>query len=170
MSDLPLRARARVTGWGVYAALFLSVSAVVHIGTYVGLRLRPHARFSSVSISAFPQCLSCLFCGRATGNESVAALGLRYRQLDWREWRPFLPAWAPPALAILGAYAIANFFFAAVHLPVRATGAMLTDAQAMYLVCMFSGRWLMFYALPLLFFTYDPGNTTPANAPPAAAA
>jgi hypothetical protein len=165
MADSELRPRARVTGWGAYAALLPSVSAVVHVGTYLGLALTAYTwLFIALHLGVFPVFIALVLRSRPWQRERSGPFGLHYRQLDWREWRTFLPSWAPFLIAILGAYAIANFLFALVHLPARGTSATLTDTQEMYMARMLSGHWLVFNALPLLFFTYVPRNTTTANA------
>jgi hypothetical protein len=171
VSDTQLGARARVTGWGVYAALFLLISALVHAGTYVGRSLNPNTPFFiGLSVGIFPVFIALVLRSRNWQRERRGPFGGSYRQLDWREWKPFLPAWAPRVVFVLGAYAIANFLFAVAHLPPRGTTAVLTDAQAMYMARMFSGHWLVFYALPLLFFTYVPQDSAPTNASPDPAA
>ena len=134
MGDSQPRARAHVSGWGVYAALFLSVSAIVHVGTYVGLTLTPYSwLFIGLHVGVFPVFIAFVLRSRLWQRELRGPFGIRYRQLDWRAWRPFLPSWAPSLVTVLGAYAIANFLFAVVHLPARETGAMLSDAQMMYM-------------------------------------
>ena len=171
MSDSQPRARARVTEWGVYAALLILMSAVAHAGTYVGRSFSATAPlFIGLSIGIVPLFIALVLRSRSWQRERKGPLGLYYRQLDWREWRPFLPAWAPNVVIVLGSYAIANFLFAVVHLPARGTGTVLNDAQAMYMARLLSGHWLVFYALPLLFFTYAPRDAAPTNAPPVAAA
>ena len=170
MDESRLRVRARVTGWGVYAALFLLVSGFAHVGTYVGWTLTSAPLLIGLSVGIFPVDIALVLRSRPWQRERIGPFGLHYRQLDWREWRPFLPAWAPFVVYLLGAYAIANFLFAVVHLPVRGSGALLSDAQRVYLARMLSGHWMFFYALPLLFFTYVPRHTAPAKASPTTAA
>ena len=170
MSISQLPARARITGWGVYAALLLLISTVVHAGTFVGRSLSQNAPlFIGLHIGIIPVIIALVLRSHRWQRERRGPFGY-YRQLDWREWRPFLPAWASRVLAVLTAYAIVNFLFAVVHLPLRGTGAVLTDGQAIYMARMFSGHWLVFYATPLLFFTYVPRDSTHGNAAPDAAA
>lgn len=170
MSDSQLRTRARLTGWGAYAAVLLLVSAVVHAGTYLGHTLSPNAPlFLGLHFGIFPVFVALL---RQSRRERRGPFGLRYRQLDWPEWRPFLPAWAPRVVAILWTYAIANILFALSHLPSQGASAVLTEGQTMYTARMFSGHWLVFYTMPLLFFTYvpqrNPSNSDGASPHPAA--
>jgi len=161
MSDSQLRTRARLTGWGAYAAVLLLVSATVHAGTYLGHTLSPNAPlFFGLHVGIFPVFVALVLQSRNWQPERSGPFGLRYPQLDWREWRPFLPSWAPRVIAILWAYAIANFLFAFIHLPSRGASAVLTEAEAMYMARMFSGHWLVFYAMPLLFFTYVPRHNS----------
>jgi len=171
MSDVQLRARASLTGWGAYAAVLLLVSAVVHAGTYLGYTLTPNTPlFFALHVGIFPVFIALVRQSRDWQPERSGPFGLRYPQLDWREWRPFLPRWAPRVVAILWAYAIANFLFASIHLPSHASTALLTQVQTMYLARMFSGHWMVFYALPLLFFTYVPLSGASDNPRPDGAA
>jgi len=169
MSDVQLRARARLTGWGAYAAVLLLASTVVHAGTYLGYTHSPNtALFFGLHVGIFPVFIALVRQSRSWQPERSGPFGLRYPQLDWREWRPFLPTWVPWLVAILWAYAIANFLFASIKLPSRA--AVLTEVQTMYSARMFSGHWMVFYALPLLFFTYVPQNSASDNPRPDGAA
>lgn len=169
MSESQLRVRARATGWGVYATLLLLISALVHIGTYVGYSLATPLLIGS-SVGIVPVFLALVLRSRGWQRERSGPFGLRYRQLDWREWRPFLPSWATSVLTVLGAYAIANFFYAALHLPPHGTWAVLTESQAMYMARMFSGHWMVFYGVPAIFFTYVPTESAPFNVSPHAEA
>lgn len=158
------RLRARLTPWGAYAAVLFLASAVVHAGTYLGYSLSPNTSlFFGLHVGIFPVFIALVRQSRSWHGERSGPFGLRYPRLDWREWRPFLPTWAPRLVAILWAYAIANFLFAWVHLPSRAATAVLTDAQTRYLARMFSGHWMVFYSLPLLFFTYVPQHGASDN-------
>jgi hypothetical protein len=94
--------------------------------------------------------------------EKTLFSGVRYRQLDWRAWRPFLPAWAPPVVTALGVYWLASFLICSLHLPLSGLGPAPTDAQIMYIVRMFSSGESVFYAVCGLFFTYAPCDTAPA--------
>jgi hypothetical protein len=171
MSDVQVRARARLTGWGAYAAVLLLASTVVHAGTYLGHTLSPNAPFFfGLHLGIFPVFVALVLQSRNWQRERSGPFGLRYPQLDWREWRPFLPTWAPRLVAILWAYAIANVLFALIHLPSRAATAELAEVQTMYMARMFSGHWMVFYALPLLFFTYVPQNSASDNPRPDGAA
>jgi hypothetical protein len=166
MGDSQFRVRAHATGWGVYAALFLLVSTITHLDTYFGCTLTSAPLFIGLSIGIVPVSIALVLRSRPWQRERSGPFALRYRQLDWREWRPFLPGWAPRVVYILGAYAMANFLLAVVHLPVQGAGVVLSDAQAIYIARMFSGHWMVFYALPFFFFTYVPRDAARANAPP----
>ena len=82
------------------------------------------------------------------------------RRLRWRAILPYLPQWAIAVGAVLFVYATVNFFLAFNHMPQRGpvgVGTRTMDPeQARYLVRAFSGHWLMFYAIPTLYFLYVP--------------
>src|SRR3569832_1460326 len=133
MSYSQVDVRARVTPWGVYSAVFLLAATVVHAGTYVGRTLSPNSPFYFIlHAGIFPVFIAFALRSQRWQRERRGPFGMRYRQLDWREWRPFLPDWAARFFVGLGLYAIANFVFASLHLPAKGTSAVLTDAQAMY--------------------------------------
>jgi hypothetical protein len=151
--------------------VLLLASAVVHAGTYLGYTLSQNTPlFFALHVGIFPVFIALVRQSRDWQPERSGPFGLRYPQLDWREWRPFLPRWALRVVAILWAYAIANFLFASIHLPSHASTALLTQVQTMYLARMFSGHWMVFYALPLLFFTYVPLSGASDNPRPDGAA
>ena len=88
--------------------------------------------------------------------------GIKQNKLRWRELLVYFPAWTPPLVVLLFAYVMANFFFAAGHLPPRGTAAgMPTGAEAVYLARAFSGHWLVVYTVPMLVFAFVPSDARP---------
>jgi hypothetical protein len=88
--------------------------------------------------------------------------------LRWKELRRFVPTWCHVGLYGLFAYALLNFLvvgFGFGDLPAWLEPAPDgPDARAARL---FSGHWMVFYALPAAFFGYVPPDARPA-APPVA--
>ena len=173
MSDSHQGVRARVTGWGVYATLGFVACIVVHIGTYFGRTLSGNSllRFA-LQLGFIPVFIALHLRSRPWQPEGTLFTGVHYWRLDWREWRPFLPAWAPPVVNLLGVYWLGTFAVAfavsALHLPPHRGGAP-TSVDVMYMVRMSSSGLLIFYGLPALFFAYVPREPAARKAPREAA-
>lgn len=75
----------------------------------------------------------------------------------------YVPVWVPPLVVVLFAYVMVNFLLATSHLPARGAATVPSPAEATYTVRAFSGHWLIFYALPTLFFTFVPRDARPAE-------
>lgn len=161
MLEVPYRPRARVNFLSVYGLIGLALAAVVHVGTYVGHVLSPnHPLFFGWHIGIFPLAATFVFRSRAWEGARRGGFRLKQIRMPHSEFRPYVPAWVPPLLALLGAYAIAIFILSAIHFPPKGHGT-LTAPQAMYLVRGFSGFWLLFYAAAALFFLYVPADAKP---------
>ena len=170
MLEVPIRPRPRANALSLYGTLGLATAAVVHFGTYFGRALNPeHPLFWGLHIAIFPLFFAFVLRLRPWQGAERGAFGLKQRQLRWRELLPFFPPWAAPAVVLLFAYVMANFFLSISHLPPKGSGTLLTDAQAMYTTRAFSGHWLIFYTLPALFFAFVPADARPATATPGAA-
>jgi hypothetical protein len=163
MLEVRARPRVRVNALGLYGALGLAISSVVHFGTYAGRGLGPeHPLFWALHVGIFPLFFAFVFRLRAWQSVRRGAFGLKRRQLRWRELLPYFPAWVPPLVVVLFAYVMANFFLSSGHLPSKGAGTPLADAQAVYMARAFSGHWLIFYTLPALFFLFVPSDARPA--------
>jgi membrane protease YdiL (CAAX protease family) len=100
------------------------------------------------------------------------------RRLHWRQLLRYLPRWALVAAPALFVYTGVNFMLAMSHLPERsessvAAGHVETHEERLYTVRAFSGHWLVFYALPTLFFLFVPAGARPVcedDEPPGMAA
>jgi hypothetical protein len=171
MREVQFRPRARANLLSLYGALGLTASAIVHFGTYFGRGLSPdHPLFWALHIGIFP--LFFVFVWRLRAWQSVRRgfLGFKQRQLQWRELLGYFPRWVPPLVLLLFAYVMVNFFLSVARLPANGSDTPLTSAQAMYTARAFSGHWLIFYTLPMLFFAFVPAGAQPAADGPDSAA
>jgi hypothetical protein len=163
--EVPYRPRARVNLLSVYGLIGLAVAAVVHFGTYVGHVLSPnHPLFLGLHIGIFPLAAVFVFRGRAWEGAPRGGFRLKQMRMPHSEFRPYVPAWVPPLLALLGAYAIVNFILSAIHFPPKGQET-LTATEAMYVMRGFSGHWLFFYAATAFFFLYVPADAKPVADP-----
>ncbi|HEX6537332.1 MAG TPA: hypothetical protein VF041_22310 [Gemmatimonadaceae bacterium] len=90
----------------------------------------------------------------------------RKGQLRWRQLLPYFPVWVRVAAPALMAYTMANFFAASSHLPSGgelSTNSASAAEEQVYTLRAFSGHWLIFYALPALFFMYVPAEAGPTE-------
>jgi len=77
----------------------------------------------------------------------------------WRQLLRFFPGWVIPAVIALSVYTFANFLLSVQHLPDHAT--TLTPLVSLYTVRAFSGHWLLFYAIPTIYFGFVPASAYP---------
>jgi hypothetical protein len=162
--EVRIRPRARANLPCLYGVFGLTASAIVHFGTYVGHGLNPdHPLFWALHIGIFPLFLALLWRLRVWQSVRRGFLGLKQRQLRWRELLRYFPPWVPPLVMLLFAYVLANFFFSVAQLPPSGSDTALTDAQAMYTARAFSGHWLIFYTIPTLFFAFVPSDARPPD-------
>jgi hypothetical protein len=163
MRDLPFQPRARANGLSIYGAVGLIVSGIVHFGSYIGHTIRPeNPLFWLLHVGIFPLFFALVFRMRAWQTSRRGIFGFPRAQLRWRELIAYVPVWVPPLVVLLFAYVMVNFFLATSHLPPRGTALAESPAEAIYTVRAFSGHWLVFYALPTLFFTFVPADARPA--------
>lgn len=164
MREVSLQPRARVSLLAIYGALGLTVSALVHFGSYTGHTISPDSPlFWLLHIAIFPLFFVLVFRLRAWQGSQHGVFGLRRSRLRWRELAAYLPPWVPPFVVVLFAYVMVNFIVATSHLPSRGVPAVPSAAEAIYTVRAFSGHWLIFYAIPTLFFTFVPPEARPAT-------
>jgi hypothetical protein len=165
MREVSAEPRVRLTFLAVYGLLGLAVAAAVHLGTYVGRGLDPdHPLFWLLHVGLFPPFFVFVFRLRAWTSARRGAFGLKQQALRWRELLPYFPAWVIALVSLLFFYTMANFLLSIGHLPTKGSGVPLTGAQSVYMVRAFSGHWLLFYALPALFFTFVPQDARPISA------
>ena len=163
--------RARFSPLGMYGLLGLTLAIAAHASTFTSDPMRPeHPLFWMLHIGIFPLFFAMMLRLRAWSDVIPGRIGRARSRLRTNELKPYFPPWAFTLGAILFAYAIVNFFLAGSHLPsshhVRATPVSLE--QARYTVRAFSGHWMIFYAVPALFFTYVPASARPAESSAAA--
>ena len=171
MLEQQVRPRARANGLSIYGAVGLIVSGIVHFGSYIGHTIRPeNPLFWLLHIGIFPLFFALVFRMRAWQTSRPGVFGFPRAQLRWRELIGYIPVWVLPLVVMLFAYVMVNFFLATSHLPQRGATTTESPAQAMYTVRAFSGHWLIFYALPTLFFTFVPADARPAPVAPDTAA
>ena len=72
----------------------------------------------------------------------------------------YFPWWAMLFVALLFGYAIVNFFLATGLLAGKVTSDALSAAQS---ARAFSGHWMLFYGLPMVFFGFVPPDARPAR-------
>jgi hypothetical protein len=161
MPDVSSRRRANALS--LYGALGLAASAIVHFGTYVGRGLSAqHPLFWALHIGIFPLFFVFVFRLRAWSDVKPGMFGFKQNQLRWRELLAYFPPWVPPLVTVLFAYVMANFLLSMGHLPPKGTHAgPPTGAEAVYMARAFSGHWLVFYTMPMLFFTFVPADARP---------
>jgi hypothetical protein len=174
MRELSFRPRARLNVFTLYGLTGLSLSGVVHFMSYssstIGTR---HPLFWALHVAIFPLWFAYMFHMRRWYGESEGIFGFRRRKLLWRELIPHFPSWVLPCLVVLAAYTFVNFFVATDHLS-TGTGGTITSSDssadsALYTIRAFSGHWLLFYAIPSLYFLFVPRNARASPAPSEAA-
>jgi len=164
MLEVPTRPRAQLNGLSLYGLFALSLAVAVHVGTYVGVPLDPNnPLFWGLHIAIFPLFFAFVFRIRRWQSVRKGVFGLKRSTLRWRELLQYVPAWVPPVVALLFAYAMVNFLLSIGHLPPKGSTGSLSADQAMYTTRAFSGHWLIFYTLPTVFFLFVPADARPAD-------
>ena len=150
--------------------LGLFMATVIHASTFTSFSMSPtNPLFWIMHIGIFPLFIPMVLGLRKWSEVSSGPLGFKTSRLRWRELLAYLPPWSVRLGAILFAYAMLNFFLSVSHLPSgghasAATIIAMDPEQARYLVRAFSGHWLLFYAVPTLYYLCIPPSATPANA------
>ena len=165
MLDLPYKPHARANAFALYGAAGFTIAALVHFGSYVGHTIRPeNPLFWLLHIGIFPLFFALMVRLRAWQASRRGIFGFPRARLRWRELMAYVPGWVPPLVVLLFAYVMVNFLLATSHLPSRGVAGAESPEEAIYTVRAFSGHWLIFYALPSLFFTFVPADARPATA------
>jgi hypothetical protein len=164
MTDKQYSPRGRLTLASAYGVAGLLTAVAVHASTFTAVPLRPeHPLFWMLHIGIFPLFIPMVWRLRAWREQTRGMLGLPTSRLRWRELLAYLPAWAIAIAGVLFAYAMVNFFLAMSHLPAghaAGSGSIGVD-EARYTVRAFSGHWMIFYAIPTLFFFFVPATARP---------
>lgn len=168
MSDTRIARHPRLTFASAYGLLGLFTASVVHVSTFTSASMSPdNPLFWILHVGIFPLFFAMVFGLRKWSETRSGVFGFNSRQLRWRELVDFLPPWSVKLGAILFAYAVINFLLSVSHLQSGAhvsAGAQAIDPeQARYLVRAFSGHWLVFYAVPTLYFLFVPPGAKPAD-------
>jgi len=143
----------------LYGLLGFSAAAVVHFATYAGTSIDPtNPLFFVLHIGIFP--LFFFFLVRLKRWQRKERLFKKDSEPShWRQLLRFFPGWVIPAVIALSVYTFANFLLSAQHLPDHAT--TLTPLVSLYTVRAFSGHWLLFYAIPTIYFGFVPASAYP---------
>ncbi|HMA03188.1 MAG: hypothetical protein ACM34L_04130 [Gemmatimonas sp.] len=161
MPDAPVVPHARLNVGSVYGMLGFLAALAVHESTFTASTLSPdNPLFWAMHAGIFPLFFPMVFGLRKWSETRTGAFGISTRRLRWRAILPYLPQWAIAVGAVLFVYALINFVLAMNHMPPRGpvgVGTRTMDPeQARNLVRAFSGHWLLFYAIPTLYFLFVP--------------
>jgi hypothetical protein len=159
--------QARLSFLNMYGFVGLALAASVHLGSYVGRSLASdHPLFWGLHVGIFPLFFIFVIRVQRWSVRRRGLFGLPTAALRWRELLGYCPPWVAPVLSVLFVYVMGNFFFATGHIPSAATvssGGTSAADMALYTTRAFSGHWLIFYAVPTLFFTYVPPDVRPVE-------
>jgi hypothetical protein len=150
----------------MYGAVAFTIAAGVHVASYTDLGITPGSPlFWILHLAIFP--LFFIFVARLRvwlpGRPSPFRFSL-LRDPQWRQLLTYFPAWILPAISILFAYAMVNFVVATGFAPpAAADGSGHGTLDPVHTLRAFSGHWLIFYALPTLFFLYVPAEARPTD-------
>lgn len=135
----------------VYGLLGFALSLAVHVLSYAGIAAQEYVpTVWALHAGVFPLFFAFVFgWNRFQGS----------RDAGWGELLAYVPPWVRVALPVLFVYVLVNFFYTVSQLPsaeeLRSTPQMI-QREELYDARGFSGHWLLFYALPTLFFLYVP--------------
>ena len=161
-ATIPTR-RFRLTPLGSYGLAALAIAGSVHFATYLGHPLSPdHPLFWGLHVGIFPLFFAFINRLRRWQMRTTGMFGFSKTALRWGDLIGWFPSWVPVVAVALMAYAMLNFLFSTSHLPARGSVTSTPDV-ALYTTRAFSGHWLIFYAIPTLFFSYVPADARPAE-------
>jgi hypothetical protein len=151
----------------IYGIVGFTLSLLVHLLSYAGVAAQEHVPLTMLlHVAIFPLFLVFILRVKRWETGSWWNRGLR-----WRAMLPYLPVWARVAVPLLFVYATINFFTSMSRLPPHGAGggpAPPSYEAAVYDARLFSGHWLVFYAVPTLFFLFL-GDVDPRKAEESAA-
>ena len=162
MPDSPVVPHARLNVRSVYGLIGFSAALVIHESTFTASGLSPdNPLFWIMHIAIFPLFIPMVHGLRKWSDTSSGIFGIERNSFRWRAVLQYVPQWAIAVGAVVFVYALVNFFLAMSHLPPRGPVGVdprpsMDPEQARYLVRAFSGHWLIFYAVPTLYFLYVP--------------
>jgi hypothetical protein len=148
----------RLNGLAVYGMVGFTLSLIVHLFALAGVAVQQwFAPVWLLHVGIFPLFFVFVFRLRRWRNRPwwrmPTVFGVRFKQLVG-----YVPRWLHFALPALMVYVLVNFVLATGFAQVLALQPMpahvhLSPAQLMRA---FSGHWLIFYAVPAVFFLYVP--------------
>ncbi|MDB4906273.1 MAG: hypothetical protein JWO05_1057 [Gemmatimonadetes bacterium] len=161
MIDNTTHPQARWNALSAYGATGFLTAAVVHVASYTANGMTPsNPLFWILHVAIFPLFFAFVFRLRAWQKPSSGSTMFRGSQLQWKPLLRYFPPWMPAVVAVLFAYVMLNFFLASGMLSNQAADhdTHRTTLDPASTVRAFSGHWLIFYALPTLFFLYVPAK------------
>jgi hypothetical protein len=170
MIDKSHRPTFQPTFFSVYGVVGLLLSAFIHVGSF-GRMIVPSDSgvFLLMHAGIFP--LFFVFVTRAREWQVSTSGKVNGWSFDFRHSLPsaellaHFPWWAIVFVLGLFIYAMINFFLATGVEFGRVSSGGLTDVQSARL---FSGHWMLFYAMPAVFFGFVPAggrSTMPTRNP-----
>ena len=162
MPESPVVPHARLNVRSVYGLIGFFAALAIHESTFTASGLSPsNPLFWIMHVAIFPLFIPMIYGLRKWSDTSSGIFGIERRSFQWRSVLQYVPRWAIAVGAVLFVYAMINFLLAMSHLPPRGpvgvgAGSSMDPEQARYLVRAFSGHWLIFYAVPTLYFLYVP--------------
>lgn len=167
MTEPVVRPHAQLNFASVYGLTGLLIAGAVHASTFAPSTLSSdHPLFWVLHIGIFPLFIPMVFRLQKWTASTPGILGIRTSRLRWRALLPYFPRWAAGLGVILFTYASLSFMLAWTHVAAAghaAAGQAMDPERARYTVRAFSGHWLLFYAMPTLFFLFVPANAEPGE-------
>ncbi len=163
MLEKPFKPTIQVTFFGTYGIVGLVLAAIVHVGSFGAMVLPSNSGvFMLMHVGIFP--LFFAFVLRAREWQQPGSSWMRGQNLvPPRELLAYVPTWAIVVVAALFVYTFVNFALATGLLSgtVSTSGTrILSDAQT---ARAFSGHWMLFYAMPAVFFSFVPSDARPSH-------
>jgi hypothetical protein len=153
----------------IYGLLGLLIAFIVHAATFTSFSLNPnHPLVWILHIGIFPLFVSMIFRLQYWVEMRRGPFGLPMSRLRWQELRAFFPAWAVALEPILTLYVMITLFLTISHVSTSShvnLGAMqaANPEIARYTVRAFSANWLIFYAVPALYYLFVPLSAVPSD-------
>ena len=166
MADTAVHPQARWGALTAYGTTGFITAAVIHAASFTDDGIAPsNPLFWIMHVAIFPLFFAFVFRLRAWQSPANGASRTDDSELQWKALLRFFPTWMPAVIAILFAYVIVNFLLStggASRIMVGGDGTSPTLDSART-VRAFSGHWLLFYALPTVFFLFVPADARPSG-------